>query len=74
MADKTTSNGSGRTVTRYHENGPIFVICKTSEFFEKSPLSGAGQHLDIQVTSCLHIVSTNIKFDGKWKHKTSNFC
>jgi hypothetical protein len=44
------------------------------EFFITSPLSRAEKHPDFQVTSCLQNVSTNIKFDGKWKHKTSNFC
>ena len=36
--------------------------CKMSEFFEKSPLSGAGKHPDFQVTSCYHFVSTNVDF------------
>jgi hypothetical protein len=35
---------------------------KTSESFEKSPLSGAGKHPDFQVTSCHHFVTTNVDF------------
>jgi len=37
-------------VTRHHENDPIFVHRKIPDFFEKSPLSGAEKHLDVQVT------------------------
>ncbi len=47
---------------KHSQNGPIFVICKTSEFFEKSPLSEAGKHPDFQVTSCLQNVSTSVGF------------
>ena len=36
--------------------------CKIPEFFEKSPLSGAGKHPDSQVTLCLHNVSTDTNF------------
>ena len=36
---------------------------KMPEFFEKSPLSGAGTHPDFQVTVCLQNVSTDVKFD-----------
>jgi len=35
---------------------------KTSEFLEKSPLSGAEKHPDFQVTSCHHFVTTDAKF------------
>jgi len=35
---------------------------KKSEFFEKSPLSGAEKHPDFQVTSCLHFVTTDAIF------------
>jgi hypothetical protein len=58
----------------YGKNNSIFANCKMPEFFITSPLSRAEKHPDFQVTSCLQNVSTNIKFDGKWKHKTSNFC
>jgi len=37
--------------------------CKTSEFFEKSPLSGAGKHPNFQVTACLQNDTTDVKFD-----------
>jgi hypothetical protein len=33
------------------------------EFFEKSPLSGAGKHPDFQVAVYLQNVSTDVKFD-----------
>ena len=36
---------------------------KMPEFFEKSPLSGAGKHSDFQVTSCLQNDTTDVKFD-----------
>ena len=36
--------------------------CKMPEFFEKSPLSGAGKHRDFQVTSCHQNVTTNVNF------------
>ena len=36
--------------------------CKTSEFFEKSPLSRAKKHPDFQVTSCHHFDTTNVDF------------
>jgi hypothetical protein len=36
---------------------------KMSEFFEKSPLSGAGKHPDFRVTSCRQNVFTYVKFD-----------
>jgi len=32
------------------------------EFFEKSPLSGAGKHPDFQVTYSYHFISTNVDF------------
>jgi len=32
------------------------------EFLEKSRLSVAGKHLDFQVTSCHHFVSTDVDF------------
>jgi len=32
------------------------------QFIEKSPLSGAGKHPDIQVTLCLQNVSTDVNF------------
>jgi hypothetical protein len=32
------------------------------EFFKKSPLPGAKKHLDFQVTSCHHFVTTNVDF------------
>jgi len=35
---------------------------KTPEFFEKSPLSGAGKHPDFMVTSCHHFDTTNADF------------
>ena len=41
---------------------PIFLHRKTSEFFEKSPLSRAKKHSDFQVTSCHQNVSTNVDF------------
>ena len=41
---------------------PHFASCKMPEFFEKSPLSGAGKHPDFQVTSCYHFVTTNPNF------------
>jgi hypothetical protein len=44
------------------QNAPIFMRCKTPEFFEKSPLSKAKKHPDFQVTSCLHFVTTNVDF------------
>jgi len=39
------------------------MSCKTSEFFEKSPLSGAEKYPDFQVTACLRFVTTEVKFD-----------
>ncbi len=62
MVDKTTSNGSCRTVTRYHENSLIFASCKIPEFSDKSLLSEAKKHPDFQVTSCHHFVTTNVDF------------
>jgi hypothetical protein len=44
------------------KNGPIFASCKMPEFFEMSPLSGAGKHPDFQVTLCHHFVTTNVDF------------
>jgi len=44
------------------------------EFFEKSPLSGAGKHPDFQVTSCHHFVTTDAKIDEWYKHQISNSC
>ncbi len=41
---------------------PIFASYKTSEFFKKSPLSGAEKYPDFQVTSCLRFVTTNVNF------------
>jgi hypothetical protein len=35
---------------------------KMSEFFKKSPLTGAEKHPDFQVTLCLHFVTTNVDF------------
>ena len=32
------------------------------EFFEKSPLSGAGKRPDFQVTSCHRFDTTNVNF------------
>ena len=51
-----------RAVDRFPQNGPIFVHLKIPEFFENSPLSGAGKHPDFQVTSCLHFDTTNVNF------------
>ncbi len=59
---------------KYPQNGPIFVSCKMPEFFEKSPLSGAGKHPDFQVTVCLRFVTTDVKFDKLWKHRIPNSC
>ncbi len=36
--------------------------CKITEFFEKSPLSGAGKHHNFQVTLCHHFDTTNVDF------------
>jgi hypothetical protein len=47
---------------KHPQNGPIFLSRKIPEFFEKSPLSGAGKHPDFQVTSFLHFVTTNVNF------------
>jgi hypothetical protein len=44
------------------EKLPILASGKISEFFEKSPLSGAKKHPDFQVTLCLHFVTTNPNF------------
>ena len=33
-----------------------------AEFFENSPLSGAGKHPDFQVTLCLQNDTTNVDF------------
>ena len=35
---------------------------KMPEFFEKSPLSGAGKHRNFQVTLCLHFDTTDADF------------
>jgi len=45
-----------------HKKGTFPTSYKTSEFFEKSPLSEAGKHPDFQVTLCLQNVSTNVDF------------
>ncbi len=50
-------------VHRYSLNDPIFLSCKILEFFKNSPLSGAGEHHNFQVTSCHHFVTTDVKFD-----------
>jgi len=44
------------------QNSPIFLSREMPEFFEKSPLSGAGKHPDFQVTSCHHFDSTDVDF------------
>jgi hypothetical protein len=49
--------------TELRIDAPIFASGKMSKFFEMSPLSGAGKHPDFQVTSCLHFVNTDVKFD-----------
>ncbi|MHC4533148.1 MAG: hypothetical protein ACYS6K_04275 [Planctomycetota bacterium] len=41
---------------------PIFIGCKMSELFEKSPLQEAEKHPDFGVTLCRHFVSTDVKF------------
>jgi hypothetical protein len=48
--------------------------CKIPELFGKLPLSGAGKHLIFQVTQCLRFVTTNAKFNDRWKRQTSNIC
>ncbi len=45
-----------------HTKGTFSTDCKTSEFFENSPLSEAGKHPDFQVTLCLHFDTTEAKF------------
>ena len=42
-------------------NNSIFMHPKIPEFFEMSPLSGAGKHPDFQVKVCHHFVSTDAK-------------
>ncbi len=44
------------------KKGPIFIIYKIPEFFEKSPLSGAEKSPDFQVTLCLQNDTTNVDF------------
>jgi hypothetical protein len=44
------------------KNGPVFTICKMSEFIQKSLLSGVEKHHDFQVTRCLHFDTTNDDF------------
>ena len=57
----TNQKRTGPCVIRL-KNGPIFTSCKMTEFFEKSPLSGAEKHPDFQVTLCLQNVSTSVDF------------
>ncbi len=54
------SNQSHQPISRTKYTLPTSY--KTSAFFEKSHLSGAGKHPDFQVTSCLHFVTTNVDF------------
>jgi len=42
---------------------PFLRVAKTSDFLEKSPLSGTEKHHNFQVTSCHHFVTTEVKFD-----------
>jgi hypothetical protein len=45
LTDQATVSQQGATV-----NIPIFVSCRTPEFFEKTHLSKAKKHPDFQVT------------------------
>jgi hypothetical protein len=47
---------------------------KIPQFLEKPPLSEAKKHHEDKGTSCLHNVTTNIKFDDGWKGRISNIC
>jgi hypothetical protein len=47
---------------KHSQNSPIFDSYKMSEFFEKSPLSGAIKHRDFPVTLCLYFVTTDVDF------------
>jgi len=73
IPDKPSSR-QGKSLDYEWENGPLVVSCKMPEFFEKSPLSGAGKQPNFQVTLCLRFVSTDVKFDDWWMHQISNIC
>ena len=56
------TSDKGKKLLRPDEIVDVRESCKTSEFFEKSPLSEAAKHPDFQVTSCHHFVTTNVDF------------